>query len=46
VSTPGAEESVSHEMLDAADHVNVPPPLFETVIVCAGGVGPPTVYEN
>jgi hypothetical protein len=46
VSTPGADESVSHDTLGDADHVNVPPPELETVIFCDAGVAAPTVYEN
>ena len=46
VSKPGAVENVSHGALEAADHVNVPPPEFETTTFFGAGPVPPTVYKN
>jgi hypothetical protein len=44
VSRPGADDSVSHETFEAADHVNGPLP--EIVMDWLGGSAVPVVSEN
>jgi hypothetical protein len=43
---PEAGETVSHAALLPAVHAIVPPPVFDTVALCAAGLVPPAVPEN
>jgi len=46
VAVPDGGETESQFAFDAADHVRVPPPEFESANCCAGGTVPPVVYAK